>query len=185
MNDYFQTIPACNWEEDYAHENGNYINKCGDCGFYFKGHKRRVRCKICSGPDWEKLSQKQAPKELPGAYHGCWLEGEMVGYARCMVRKVLPLQAELAELKSEPVGKLEEKDINVLADKAYQEAKGENINFWSIPDDDPEVKYWKEVWIKGYKAGRGSLQNAVKSNKSHPSKPPHHGGNPKGYTPFA
>lgn len=59
--DFFQTIPACNWEEDYAHENGNYINKCGDCGFYFKGHKRRVRCKICSGPDLSvgKLEEKE------------------------------------------------------------------------------------------------------------------------------
>lgn len=59
--DFFQTIPACNWEEDYAHENGNYINKCGDCGFYFKGHKRRVRCKICSGPDLPvgKLEEKE------------------------------------------------------------------------------------------------------------------------------
>lgn len=45
-----------------------------------------------------------------------------------------------------------DKTIEQLADEAYQEAKKGNMNFWTMPDDDPEVKYWKEVWIKGYKA---------------------------------
>ncbi len=35
------------WVEDFSHENGNYQNKCMDCGLYFYGHKRRVVCKIC------------------------------------------------------------------------------------------------------------------------------------------
>jgi len=39
--------PERNWPEDFEHENGNYVNKCGGCGEYFKGHKRRVRCKLC------------------------------------------------------------------------------------------------------------------------------------------
>jgi hypothetical protein len=43
-------------------------------------------------------------------------------------------------------------NVKTLADTAYEEEKAGNINFWSIPDDDPEVKYWKAVWIKGYKA---------------------------------
>jgi hypothetical protein len=45
-----------------------------------------------------------------------------------------------------------EQEILQAADAAYQEAKGENVNFWTLPDDDPEVKYWKEIWIKGYNA---------------------------------
>ena len=36
------------WTEDFAHENGNYMNKCSDCGEMFIGHKRRVWCKVCA-----------------------------------------------------------------------------------------------------------------------------------------
>ena len=36
-----------NYPEDYAHENGNYMNVCRNCGEYFMGHKRRVWCKLC------------------------------------------------------------------------------------------------------------------------------------------
>lgn len=43
-----------------------------------------------------------------------------------------------------------DKSLQELANKAFEEARGENIRFWSIPEDDPEVKYWKEIWIKGY-----------------------------------
>ncbi len=36
------------WKEDFKHENGNYKCNCGKCGNHFYGHKRRVRCKLCS-----------------------------------------------------------------------------------------------------------------------------------------
>ena len=36
-----------NWIEDYGQENGNYVNTCIRCGEIFKGHKRRVVCKLC------------------------------------------------------------------------------------------------------------------------------------------
>ena len=36
------------WAEDAAHENGNYQNKCANCGTVFIGHKRRVWCKVCA-----------------------------------------------------------------------------------------------------------------------------------------
>jgi len=36
------------WPEDFAHENGNYDNKCCHCGRIFRGHKRRVTCKVCA-----------------------------------------------------------------------------------------------------------------------------------------
>jgi hypothetical protein len=35
------------WPEDFPHENGNYMNKCCDCGETFFGHKRRMICKFC------------------------------------------------------------------------------------------------------------------------------------------
>ena len=36
------------WDEDFTHENGNYMNKCIDCKEMFIGHKRRVVCKVCA-----------------------------------------------------------------------------------------------------------------------------------------
>lgn len=44
------------------------------------------------------------------------------------------------------------------AEVAYQTAKQGNINFWTMPDDDPEVKYWKEIYAKGYIAGAASMK---------------------------
>ena len=48
-----------NWEEDYAHENGNYINKCIDCGKMFRGHKRRIVCKRCDPLKVQYTSDKK------------------------------------------------------------------------------------------------------------------------------
>lgn len=36
------------WPEDFKHENGNYECACDMCGDHFKGHKRRVICKVCA-----------------------------------------------------------------------------------------------------------------------------------------
>lgn len=36
------------WTEDFEHENGNYANECAQCKKMFRGHKRRVICKVCS-----------------------------------------------------------------------------------------------------------------------------------------
>jgi hypothetical protein len=44
---YNESLPR-NWVEDYEHENGNYLNFCGQCSRRFFGHKRRVICKECS-----------------------------------------------------------------------------------------------------------------------------------------
>jgi len=35
------------WQEDYSHENGNYMNHCIFCKEEFIGHKRRCICKKC------------------------------------------------------------------------------------------------------------------------------------------
>lgn len=35
------------WSEDFDHENGNYVNTCMFCKEEFRGHKRRVACKVC------------------------------------------------------------------------------------------------------------------------------------------
>jgi|SRR5690348_16997431 len=93
------------WTEDFPHENGNYSNICTRCGGIFFGHKRRVICRLCANrneltySDWKSLSEiKPPPEELKsrvnsGVMRGCWAEGEMVGYARCMIHwyeKVCP-----------------------------------------------------------------------------------------------
>lgn len=41
-------IRSCDWPEDYSHENGNYECECCYCRVHFKGHKRRVVCKVCA-----------------------------------------------------------------------------------------------------------------------------------------
>lgn len=43
------THPA-DWQEDAAHENGCYQNRCGPCGIVFYGHKRRTLCRVCAQP---------------------------------------------------------------------------------------------------------------------------------------
>lgn len=39
---------ARNWREDFGHENGRYVNMCGQCELPFIGHKRRRTCKVCA-----------------------------------------------------------------------------------------------------------------------------------------
>lgn len=41
------TLGPGDWQEDQAHENGNYNCRCVRCGGLFVGHKRRVVCKVC------------------------------------------------------------------------------------------------------------------------------------------
>lgn len=51
------------WPEDFHYENGNYWNKCIECEREFRGHKRRVLCKLCAHPfDWnvEEAKSEQA-----------------------------------------------------------------------------------------------------------------------------
>lgn len=91
-----------NWTEDYPHENGNYVNKCIECGGWFNGHKRRVQCKLCATrpvftkEEWQRITEIKPPTEaMRGAYQGCWAEGEMVGFARCMIKHVFPLKESL------------------------------------------------------------------------------------------
>lgn len=102
----FECHDERNWPEDYEHENGNYLNVCLTCKLAFRGHKRRVECRMCSDPDWDKLAAIKRPDDLPGAYSGCWLQGEMVGFSRCMVKVVKPLEEEVKRLK-EIIAKIE------------------------------------------------------------------------------
>lgn len=52
--------PECDWPEDFEHENGNYQCHCMNCNKLFTGHKRRVRCKVCSNaPKKEQYTPEQ------------------------------------------------------------------------------------------------------------------------------
>ena len=44
------------WEEDFIHDNGNYMCVCVPCKQTFFGHKRRNCCKLCS--EIEKVRQQ-------------------------------------------------------------------------------------------------------------------------------
>jgi hypothetical protein len=93
-------FPSKNWTEDYLQENGRYQNNCHDCGELFIGNKHRIFCKECDIPSprfWERLSKKEPPQDNKCAHAGCWADGEMVGFARCMVQKVIPLEKEKAQ----------------------------------------------------------------------------------------
>lgn len=41
--------------------------------------------------DWILWSKKEPPRNMSPGYQGCWLDGEMAGYSRCMVENVIPL----------------------------------------------------------------------------------------------
>jgi len=103
------------WPEDFDHENGKYQNRCMECKQTFMGHKRRVICKKCSTPDWIEISKRKPPEDTKDnkAWAGAWLEGEMVGYAKCMVDKCFPLQSEALRSLSE-IEKLKEEKKEAL-----------------------------------------------------------------------
>lgn len=44
--DIFQSEKS--FQEDYQHENGQYLNTCMVCQSTFAGYKRRVVCKVCT-----------------------------------------------------------------------------------------------------------------------------------------
>lgn len=44
---------------------------------------------------------------------------------------------------------------------AWEAYKGSNISYWTIPDDDPEAKFWREVWEKGYAKAMEDAINVV------------------------
>lgn len=46
-------------------------------------------------PNWEEIIKIKKPADNKCAHAGCWSEGEMVGFARCMVEKVKPLESKL------------------------------------------------------------------------------------------
>lgn len=65
----FNEARACDWTEDFTHENGNYWNLCITCERQFIGHKRRHVCKLCALPtgewnerrlnDWREAVKRQ------------------------------------------------------------------------------------------------------------------------------
>ncbi len=42
------------WSEDCDVKNGNFYNNCAKCEHAFKGHKRRITCKVCDGKRKER-----------------------------------------------------------------------------------------------------------------------------------
>jgi len=80
------------WPEDFAHENGEYMNTCHACGNTFMGYKRRVTCKVCAAPpsaadalDWT-ITAPDGRK-----WHG---KTGLKALAACRKDTVDPVQAE-------------------------------------------------------------------------------------------
>lgn len=46
-------------------------------------------------PSWDEIAKYPKPQDNKCAHAGCWSEGEMVGFAKCMIQKVKPLEAKL------------------------------------------------------------------------------------------
>jgi hypothetical protein len=70
--------PDRNWEEDFSHENGKYINRCYGCELHFMGHKRRTRCKKCcvGKEETEKESQESMLAEIGQLYYNAVERGD-------------------------------------------------------------------------------------------------------------
>ena len=66
-----------NWEEDYQHENGNYVNRCMYCKELFFGHKRRVVCRECQ----EQQSEPRGEPEIIDEEIEKWARAEGRLYA--------------------------------------------------------------------------------------------------------
>ena len=62
----------------------------------------------------------------------------------------------------------QEKHPSELAKEAFRKAKGGNINFWSMPEDDPEAIYWMKVWDMGYDFAQESKWISVKDRLPDP-----------------
>jgi len=99
---YIVKYASKNWPEDYNQENGCYQIQCHDCGELFVGNKHRIWCKECDIPSkrfWERVAKKEPPRDNKCAHAGCWADGEMTGFARCMTKEVFPLREENERLK--------------------------------------------------------------------------------------
>ena len=65
--------------------------------------EKKIEQLSADNPDWSKLAQINPPEENTKdnkAWRGAWLEGEMVGYAKAMV-KVKQLESDLAAARKE------------------------------------------------------------------------------------
>lgn len=57
------------FQEDFAFENGTYINRCHTCNISFMGHKRRITCKKCETE--YKQKNKNDTVEISKIYIHC------------------------------------------------------------------------------------------------------------------
>lgn len=57
--------PDRDWEEDFTHENGQYICHCCICDLNFIGYKRRAVCKSCAATPKAVSDALLSPHRLP------------------------------------------------------------------------------------------------------------------------
>jgi hypothetical protein len=108
------------WTEDAGHENGNYQNKCLNCGCTFVGLKRRVLCRVCHETPTHSVAELEEAVRVLAAEAACgriaregsvlmWDAGEQQGSY-----PLLPTQWENAERDT---------DNNPIARAAVEKAR--------------------------------------------------------------
>jgi hypothetical protein len=159
--DPFKTDPERNFPEDYQQENGNYMNKCVYCGNFFMGNKHRNSCKKCDNGSIEfftAISKIKKPEDNKCAHAGCWSQGEMVGYAKCMLEKVFPASSQIEDLTKtkwiKSSDRMPEYNVSVMVfipeeDNHITSGMWDISNKWVLLDEYrvplSEVTYWAEM----------------------------------------
>lgn len=83
------------WSEDFAGENGNYSCTCHACGNVFRGHKRRVTCKVCAEPLRVTNTQSETPEAGRSSLAGALADGTALGSTATQIRGAPTLAAEI------------------------------------------------------------------------------------------
>jgi len=52
-------------------------------------------------------------------------------------------------------------EIQKAAEEAFLKAQGGNIEYWNTKVDDPDAKYWMEVWTKGFNAAQSHYEKRI------------------------
>lgn len=86
------------WTEDFEHENGNYANACTVCGSMFRGHKRRVVCKLCADKTIAQVREVLQDKEMRHAFDEFAMR-EVMALVDSQARQLTKQAIEIERLK--------------------------------------------------------------------------------------
>jgi hypothetical protein len=136
------------WQEDFSNENGNYKNICTDCGNIFRGHKRRVICKMCSG----KAPEPATPSELTEWFsEALTVAGELVdqceGQGLCEETDPIGRRANLIHIRLLQIAQSQPAAERTIAElRALVDRQAEDEGLWFLnPKTAPEAYLQQEL----------------------------------------